>query len=46
MKEKASRPKRLCGSCVVMLGVLLGSLHMDLVVEMMSLSNFLMLGME
>lgn len=45
-KENASMPKRVWGSCVVILGVLRGSLQMFLVVLMINLSSFLISGME
>lgn len=38
--EKASRPNCFLGSCVVMLGVLLGRPHIDFVRDMIFLSSF------
>jgi hypothetical protein len=46
LKEKASVPNSLCGSCVARFGVLFGTLHIALVTAMICLSSFLIFGIE
>ena len=44
--ENASRPKRSCGSCVVMFGMLLGNPQIFLYNLIICLSNFLIVALE
>jgi hypothetical protein len=46
LSEKAFMPNSLCNSCVARFGVLLGTLHIALVMDIIFLSNFFMLCSE
>ena len=44
--EKASSPKRSCGSCVITFAVHFGSPHIAFWIPIIFLSSFLIVGME